>query len=583
MLVSTFKKINSLLDKGQRIKVVILMFMILISGLLETIGVSLIVPLISAILDKESFAQNKYVKVVCETFGIQDMDKFILMLIGGLILIYIGKNIYLVFCTYIQARFVNHNRCRVSRNLLSQYLHRPYEYYFHADSATILRTIYGDMDNVFNLMMHCLNFVAEAIICVCLCLVLLVIDVKMCIFMVALLGSTTWFISGVLKPKLNRVGEDSRIELANIYKGILQPVAGIKDVKVLHKEDFFLDTYEDSARKYAKHQIKNNVLSIIPRQLIETIAIVGILAYVGISILVGVDMGVLLGLVGAFGVAAMRLLPSVNRLNTYIANISFFESALNNIYENIDMTAVRKQEEEDKYNREHKNELPIHLTQKIELENISYRYPETDKDIFKDAHMVIPVGKSVGVVGPSGSGKTTIIDVLLGLLQLDEGRILSDGVNIFDNYGAWLSHIGYIPQTIYMIDDSIRNNIAFGVPENEIRDERIWEVLEEAQLKEFVEELPERLDAQIGERGVRISGGQRQRLGIARALYHNPELLVFDEATSALDNDTETAIMEAIDKLHGQKTMVIIAHRLRTLENCDMIYEVRDGKITQTK
>lgn len=583
MLVSTFKKINSLLDKGQRIKVVILMFMILISGLLETIGISLIVPLISAILDKESFAQNKYVKIVCETFGIQDMDKFILMLIGGLILIYIGKNVYLVFCTYIQARFVNHNRCRVSRNLLSQYLHRPYEYYFHADSATILRTIYGDMDNVFNLMMHCLNFVAEAIICACLCIVLLVIDVKMCIFMVALLGSTTWFISSVLKPKLNRVGEDSRIELANIYKGILQPVAGIKDVKVLHKEDFFLDTYESSAKKYAKHQIKNNVLSIIPRQLIETIAIVGILAYVGISIWVGVDMGVLLGLVGAFGVAAMRLLPSVNRLNTYIANISFFESALNNIYENIDMTAVRKQEEEDKYNREHKNELPIHLTQKIELENISYRYPETDKDIFKGAHMVIPVGKSVGVVGPSGSGKTTIIDVLLGLLQLDEGRILSDGVNIFDNYGAWLSHIGYIPQTIYMIDNSIRNNIAFGVPEDEISDERIWEVLEEAQLKEFVEELPDKLDAQIGERGVRISGGQRQRLGIARALYHNPELLVFDEATSALDNDTETAIMEAIDKLHGQKTMVIIAHRLRTLENCDMIYEVRNGKITQTK
>ena len=194
-----------------------------------------------------------------------------------------------------------------------------------------------------------------------------------------------------------------------------------------------------------------------------------------------------------------------------------------------------------------------------------------------------PVGKSVGVVGPSGSGKTTIVDVLLGLLKPQDGMITSDGTNIMDNYEAWLAHVGYIPQTIYMLDDSIRNNIAFGVKEADIDDARVWEVLEQAQMKEFVENLPDKLDAQIGERGVRISGGQRQRLGIARALYHDPELLIFDEATSALDNDTETAIMEAIDTLHGQKTMVIIAHRLRTIENCDIIYEVSGGKITKTR
>ena len=293
-------------------------------------------------------------------------------------------------------------------------------------------------------------------------------------------------------------------------------------------------------------------------------------------------MSDLLPLISAFAMAAMRLLPSVNRLNTYMANIAYYEPALNYIYDNVDTEDLKKL-----YGKstvlEDKKTARLTIKNEIHLKDITFAYPNTDKNIFDKADMKIPVGKSVGVVGASGAGKTTIVDVLLGLLELQSGTITSDGTNIFDNYGAWLSHVGYIPQTIYMLDDSIRNNIAFGVKEEDIDDARVWEVLEQAQMKTFVEELPDKLDSQIGERGVRISGGQRQRLGIARALYHDPELLIFDEATSALDNDTETAIMEAIDSLHGQKTMVIIAHRLRTIENCDMIYEVKDGKISQTR
>ena len=317
--------------------------------------------------------------------------------------------------------------------------------------------------------------------------------------------------------------------------------------------------------------------------MIESIAIVGVLLYVAGSMAAGVELASLLPLISAFALAAMRLLPSVNRVNTYIANIAYYESALNYIYDNVDADEMSRQEELDAYRLAHPNTTKITLENEIKLENITFAYPNTEKKIFDKADMIIPVGKSVGVVGPSGSGKTTIVDVLLGLLQLQEGTITSDGRSIFDNYSAWLAHVGYIPQTIYMLDDSVRKNIAFGVKEEDIDDERIWAVLEQAQMKQFVEELPEQLNAQIGERGVRISGGQRQRLGIARALYHDPELLIFDEATSALDNDTETAIMEAIDMLHGQKTMVIIAHRLRTIENCDVIYEVKDGKICEKK
>ena len=579
MIYSTLKKLISLLDKKQKFKVVIVVILLIISGILETVGISLIFPLLSAMLDKEMFAKNEYVVLFSDFTGITDINSIIYIIIGILCGIYIFKNIYSIFCIYIQSRFVNRNRAVVMRNLLLQYLNKPYEYYFHADSAVILRTIYGDMDNVFNLLMLCFSFMAELIICASLCVVLLFIDYKMCIFMVALFFITTVFITKVMKPNLNDTGENLRIELGNVYKGILQPVVGIKDVKVSNKESYFTKVFENSAKAYAKYQIKNNVYSLIPRQLIETIAIVGILIYVLVSLMIGTETSVLIGLVAAFGVAAMRLLPSVNRLNTHMANISLFQSALNNIYDNINMDDVRKQEKYLNSPTEEKIEKKLIIKSEIKLENITYKYPETDKYIFDNANMIIPIGKSIGVVGQSGSGKSTIVDVLLGLLKIENGNILCDKKNVMENYSSWLFNIGYIPQTIYMLDDSIRNNIAFGVLPENIDDNRIWEVLEEAQLKEFVQKLPNGLDEAIGERGVRISGGQRQRLGIARALYHNPQILVFDEATSALDNETEAAVMEAIESLHGQKTMVIIAHRLKTIENCDIIYEVKDGRI----
>ena len=579
MSFGMLKKLNSILDKGQKIRIAGLMVMILIGGLLETAGVSLVLPLISAILDEESFAANKYVIWIMDMFDIDSIKHMIYILLISLALMFVIKNAYLVMLTYMQSRFVNKNRSRHTTNLLSQFLHRPYEYYLYAETSVIVRTIYGDMDNVFNLLLQCMNLAAELVVSVCLGIFLLVIDFKMMIVIVGLLGLVTLIIMKVIKPKLRRVGDEAREAQAGLYKWILQPVTGIKDVKVLNKEDYCTDRYRERATEYADYQVTNNVLTNLPRLLIETIAIVGILAYVGISIAAGTAMSELLPLISAFALASMRLLPSVNRVNTYMANIAYYEPALNYIYENVDTKAMRDQELIDKQRRAKPNTKVIELKKEIRLSNIQFAYPNTDKKIFDDANMIIPVGKSVGVMGPSGSGKTTIIDILLGLLKVQSGSVTSDGTDIFENYEGWLSHVGYIPQTIYMLDASIKENIAFGVEEDKIDEDRVWQVLEQAQMKEFVMEQPEGLNSQIGERGVRISGGQRQRLGIARALYHDPELLIFDEATSALDNDTETAIMEAVDKLHGQKTLVIIAHRLRTIENCDIIYEVKDGKI----
>lgn len=293
----------------------------------------------------------------------------------------------------------------------------------------------------------------------------------------------------------------------------------------------------------------------------------------------GNDTGQLVMVLTVYGAAAIRLMPCLNRLNTYLSEISYHQPCLDYVYKN--MVVSRKSMEENSYLLTGDYHKKMGITDKIILENITYAYPNTDKNIFEHANMVIPYGKSVGIMGTSGAGKSTMVDIILGLLHVQEGEITCDGKNIFENYASWLAQIGYIPQSIYLVDESIRENIGFGIAQQDIDEERVWEALEEAQLKEFVESLPEGLDTKVGDRGVRISGGQRQRIGIARALYHNPEILVFDEATSALDNETEAALMEAINSFHGKKTMVIIAHRLNTIENCDVIYRVLEGKITE--
>ena len=577
------KKLSAILDRGQKIRILGLMVLILIGGLLETASASLILPLVSAILDEEKFAENRYVMQIRELLGIESIRTFTLCMLGFIIAIYIFKAVFLILQTYLLARFANKNRARCTTNLLWQFLHRPYEYYLYAETSDIIRTIYGDMDNIFNLLLQCMNFASELVVSLCLGVFLLITDWKMCLLMVLLLGVLTLINVKVIKKHLNIAGEGSRITQAGMYKWILQGASGIKDVKVLRKEYYFTDRYSDSAEGYADNQIKYNVLTNLPRLLIEAVAILGILIYVMISMLMGVNIASLMTTIAAFAVAAMRLLPSVNRLNTYIANIAYFEPALDFIYENVNTKGLSEENVLITHNPTEEYVPALLFKDKIELNDITFAYPNTDKNIFTHADMTVPIGASVGVVGASGAGKSTIVDIMLGLLEVKSGEILCDGIDAIEHYPEWLSHIGYIPQTIYMLDDSIRRNIAFGVDDSDIDDDRVWAVLKEAQMMDFVKDLPDGLDAQIGERGVRISGGQRQRLGIARALYHNPQILIFDEATSALDNDTETAIMDAIDSLHGQKTMVIIAHRLRTIENCDIIYEVKDEKINKTR
>lgn len=575
-----FKKLNYILDKKQKINIVVLAVMIFIGGILETLSISAMLPVVWVIIDAESVQQNKYCQWIMELLHIQNMQGFIIMLLVALMIMYILKNAYLLLLTSEQNRFISVNRNRLISQVLREFLNRPYEFYLDADIPTVFRLTDSDIPNVFGILMAIISLASEVVVFVLICGVLIVTDWKLVLVLIFISGIVTLVLFKVLKPKLNSLGMTNQAIQSRIAKWRIQAIYGIKDVKVLHRESFFADNYESNGKIGAKLNQKYAIINALPRILIETIFMVSILGYLVVCVALGDDMTQMLPTLTAFGLAAVRLLPCVNRINTYLTDISYFRPCLDYVYENMNINEISK--------KTNQTLLPVdetktmQLRNRIELKDIVYAYPNTDTLIFDHADMEIPYGKSIGIMGPSGAGKSTIVDILLGLLKVHEGQILCDGDNVFENYPAWLAQIGYIPQSIYLVDEPIRNNIAFGIADDEIDDNRIWQVLEEAQLKEFIQTLPEGLDTAIGDRGVRLSGGQRQRLGIARALYHNPEILVFDEATSALDNETEAAVMEAINSFHGKKTMVIIAHRLNTIEKCDIIYKVEGGKIAQT-
>lgn len=586
--VSMLQKISYMFDKRQKRQMVGLAVLILIGGVLETMSVSMMLPVVQVIMDPDDLMSNEYVSKIVEMLHIDSSRQLIILMLGALIALFVIKNAYLLFQTYVQNTFVTRNRNRMISRVMREFLNRPYEEYLGADIPTVFRLTDSDIPNAFELILVMIQMLTEVVVTVFICCALVIVSPVMCLFIIVIFLGMTLMITKVLKPRLNAIGRRNQSIQSRIAKWRIQSIYGLKDVKVLHREEFFVRNYYESGAIGANVARNYAVLNNLPRLLIETVFMAAMLFFVMLYMLRGGDITVLIPQLTAFAVAAIRIMPSASRINTYLSQIAYSQPCLDYLYDNLtaemkvdvngSVTGLTSGEQKQTVTER----KPLELKDKIVLDHISFTYPNTEKPIFTDAHMEVHKGQSVGIMGPSGAGKSTIVDILLGLLHAQEGTITCDGVNIFDDYASWLGKIGYIPQAIYLIDESIRDNIAFGIDADKIDDKRIWEVLEEAQLKEFVEELPEGLDTTIGDRGVRISGGQRQRLGIARALYHNPEILVFDEATSALDGDTEKAVMDAVNSFHGRKTMVIIAHRLNTIAKCDVIYKVENEKIVET-
>ena len=559
-------KLKVLLDKKQKRQMVGIVILMLIGGVLESLGIAMIAPVMQVVIDPQKVEESKILSGIYNLFNLSSTTQLAALIMVALILVFVIKNIFLYFMNVVQLRFVYTNQFATSRRMMINFMQRPYEYYLNADTTVIQRNITSDVNNLYALILSCLQLISEIIVFVCLVAILLSQDARMTLTIATLLVIVLLVIKYFIKPVMVKAGQDNQDYYSGLYKWIYESVTGIKEIKVAAKENYFINGYADCGAGYVNAVQKYNLYNSTPRLLIETIAIAGMVGYMLVVMLSGTSITTLLPQLTVLAAAAARLLPSANRINNYLTSIAYFEPFLDNVSDNLQSEI---HDESISYNSDDYRvkttveKLPV--TKTIRMEDITYKYPGTDKLILDKATMEIPVGKSVGIVGTSGAGKTTIVDVLLGLLEPENGKILADGVDVNTNYQGWLKNIGYIPQTIFMTDSTIRKNVAFGVPDDEIDDNKVWQALKEAALDEYVKELPEGLDTQIGERGIRLSGGQRQRIGIARALFEDPEVLVLDEATSALDNDTEAAIMDSINRLHSRKTLVIIAHRLKTI------------------
>ena len=578
-----FRKLMVLLDKKQKHKMVLLVFLMLIGAVLETLGVSMILPVMSVVMEENAVQKHAYLQVICDLFHIayDDTRTLMILVMVGLIVIFAVKNVFLFFQQKVQLKFVYTNQFATSRRMMINFMERPYEYYLNADTSVIQRSITSDVNNMYGLILSLLQLVSEGIVFVCLIAVSLVSDVMMSITVALLLVVVLAIIKWVLKPIMRKAGEENQDYYSGLYKWIDQSVMGIKEIKIANKENYFINEYAKCGEGYVNAVQRYNLYNATPRLLIETVALAGMIFYMMIQLLSGVQVTAILPQLTLLALVAMRLIPCANRINNHLTSISYFEPFFMGVSDNLQEEIRDESIDYNAASYQKKVEVQkLEIRHNIQLKDIVYKYPNTETLIFDRANMEIPIGKSVGIVGTSGAGKTTIVDILLGLLQIQSGEILADGVEVREHYQSFLKDIGYIPQTIFMIDSTIRKNVAFGVADEDIDDVKVWRALQEAQLDEFVRGLPDGLDTSIGERGIRISGGQRQRIGIARALFEDPEVLVLDEATSALDNETEAAIMESINMLHGKKTLIIIAHRLQTIEKCDMVYRVEKGQVT---
>mgnify|MGYP002677160751 CR=1 FL=1 len=566
------KQVLSILNRGEKIKLVILFFMVGLGSILELLGVSAFSPLINLITDPSIIHTKWYLEWLYLALRIQDTRRFLSVVILIIIAIYIIKNVYLIWERNILYRYIFNVQKRVSVKLLKAYLNEPYSFFLTRNTAVLQRSLQSDTDSFVKAIKHFLELMIEAITCVVIIVYLFLVSHSMTIIIAVILVGLVGFFALTTKKKTQKLGRDSQKYKAEIYQYMNQALGGVKEIKVLNREHTFLDKYEDSFGKFTYAQRVSEILGMVPKYCVEASCMTGLLVAILLKMYFGQkDLIDFIPQLSVFAIASVRLLPSVGRINQYFTYILYEQPSIALVYH--DLQEVESIEEEKKQNQDWK------LKSELRICSISYHYPNTDKNVLENASMVIRKGTMVGLVGASGAGKSTLADIILGLLTPQMGKIFADDLDVLKNVHTWQQEIGYIPQVIYLSDDSIRNNIAFGVPEDEIDDTRVRLAAEQAQLADFIDLLPDGYQTSVGDRGIRLSGGQRQRIGIARALYNDPELLILDEATSALDHDTETAVMEAIDHLQGQKTMIIIAHRLSTIANADCIYEVADGKI----
>lgn len=568
-------KLRQILSREQKWYCIIVFVMSLISAVLEILGVSIVLPLLQAILSIEKLMKQPYAVPIINFFGLESETSVIGFICVAVIIIYILKNAYSIFFIWTSTKFANKIRRELAVRVLGTYMKQDYDFFVNTNSSKMMCGIGTDVGSVQTIVAQLFSLISRALTILCIAAFVIAITPYIALLLMLLIVICFIISQLIFKKPMKRSGEEIRKYAYRSQQAVIEAIQGSKEVLVTNRQEYFVNEYLKNMIGFNNASVTQAVGSAAPSYLIEAICITGIIGAVAFQAVHSNDLNALITQLTAIVVAAFRILPSLGGILGSVNSILANTAGLNATYENL----IELKKLENNYIKDDSvDDGTITFKDKVEISHISFGYKEENGDVLKDLCMTIHKGTSIGLIGNSGAGKTTLADIILALYKPQKGDILMDGKNLKDLGGAWHRIIGYVPQSIYLMDSSIRRNVAFGIAEEDIDDDKVWNALEMAQMKSFVKELPKQLDTYVGEWGVQLSGGQRQRIAIARALYNNPDIIIMDEATAALDNETEKAVMESIEALQGIKTLIIVAHRLTTIRKCDEIYEIVDGK-----
>lgn len=556
----------------QRRSAVVLLGLMLVGMVLETLGIGLVVPALALMLQGDVVARHPMLAPWLIRIGNPDREQLIIYGVLFLVAVYAAKVAFLTFLTWRQLSYVAAVQVDISQRLLAGYLRQPYGFHLRRNSSELMRNVISEV-SVFNAgMTSVLGLLSEGLVVAGIAGLLLTFEPFGAVMVLSTIGLAGWGFHRLTRRHILLWGEARQRHDGLRTQRLLEALGGAKDVKLLGRESNFLAQYQHHNTGRALVEKRQLTVQSLPRLLLELLVVTGLAALVLVVIAQGKPVEYLVPTIGLFAAAAFRLMPSANRILGSVQAVRYLSPGIHTVCEEIRQTADVAVLPRSS---------PMLFTNDLTLDDVTFQYPSTATSALEGISLTIPKGSSVGFIGSSGAGKSTLVDIILGLFTPSSGTVRVDGTDIQTNLRGWQDLIGYVPQSIFLTDDTIRRNIAFGLPDEHIDEAAVQRAMRAAQLEEFISTLPQGLDTLVGERGVRISGGQRQRIGIARALYHDPEVLVLDEATSALDTATEREVMATVNSLHPGKTLIIVAHRLSTVEQCDCLFRLSKGRVVE--
>ena len=567
-MIETVKIVWRLFTRSDRIAFIRIVFMVIIGMFLETVSLGIVVPIIG-ILTQDNY-QEKYPWIV-DLFGSLSREELISAVMVAMVFIYIVRSLFLFWSLWIQKGFSASVSGRLSQSLFSIYLRQPYMFHLQRNSSTLMRNAKNATSVVTCGVDPFLVLLTDGLVAIAMFSLLIYVEPIGTLAVLLVFGVSTLLFQRLTRRRIDNWGYRVDYHETKILQHLQEGFGGAKDVKILGRENEFLSQHEKHLGESIRINRIYNVILTLPRSFMEIITIVGLCLLVVSMVVRDRPLSDIVPILGLFAAAAFRVMPSINRLLMATQTLIFNRSIIASVYRDflLDSPEVNSAQREEPFAKH------------LELNDVSFKYPTAATPSLQDVSLVVKRGEAVGFVGPSGAGKSTLVDVILGLFAPTSGVVSVDGSDVHQNLRNWQNQIGYVPQAIYLTDDTLRRNVAFGLNDENIDDDLVREAIHLAQLQEFVSTLPDGLETVVGERGVRLSGGQRQRIGIARALYHKPSVLVLDEATSSLDTPTEHGVMQAVQALQGSKTVIIVAHRLSTVEYCDRLYRIEDSRITE--